>query len=527
MSLFGNKNLSDFDRMKALRNTGSYAVLLLALGAMTFFGVCNPNNGGVSLSGAAASVAGERIEGMEFRRYYNYYLRTLGSSQENFDAAQFGLADKLLEMFINNRVSFILSDDNGFVVSDDQIHDALLENPQFEGKDGKFSAENFKNFLKANGYSEATYLEEQRRAMSVQEMESTVGTTYYVSEQDAKWDYMLSETKFDVSYVRLQGNKVKVPVSKEEIDKYLADEKSLKKAEEFYNTNKSDYESPEERKARHVLVAFKGARNATGDAAKRSKEDALKRAQDILKKAQAKNANFEEIAKKDTDEPSGKTSGGDLGWFDRKKMVKEFSDAAFALKKGELSGVIESPFGYHVIKVEGAKAAKKTDFAEAKTDIARKLLENEKRNAYVAGLAKEMGEKLKDEKSFDQFLKANDLSWEKTGEFAANANYLPGLGGDQRIRDEVLGFKNKGDTSAEPIKVGENYFVLRLASITKPDMSKLAGDRLDELQLFGGMRTARQIFSGVKEAKIEKLKEEKRIWKNPDYLALDRPRNNS
>ncbi|MDA9951093.1 peptidylprolyl isomerase [Oligoflexaceae bacterium] len=522
-----NKDLSDFDKMKALRNTGSYAVLLLALGAMTFFGVCDPQSGSVRLSGAAATVAGQKVDGMEFRRYYNYYLRTLSSSQENFDPAQFGLANQLLDMFINNRISYIMAEKNGFTVSDSQIHEAMLQNPQFEDKDGKFSSEAFENFLKMNGYSEATYLEEQRRAMSVQNMEAAVGTTFYVPKQDAKWDYLLAETKYNVDYVKVQASAISVPVSDKEVATYLTSEKGKKAVGDFYKTNKADYESKAERKARHILVSYKGARNASGDALKRDKEAAKKRAEDLLANLKKNKSDFVKTAKENTDEPSGKKSGGDLGWFDKTKMVKEFADAAFALKKGEMSGVIESPFGFHIIKVEDSKAAKTTTLEQAQNKIAATLLENEKRPKYVGQVAEALKKSMGTTASLEAALKKDKLKWETTGEFAANANYLPGLGGDQRIKDAVFSLKKSGDTFKDLIKVSDNYFLVKLKELKKPDIGKIDADKMEELQNFSGMRISRQIYTGMKESRQKKLKDNNRIWKNPEYLKLDSQRNNS
>jgi len=102
--------------------------------------------------------------------------------------------------------------------------------------------------------------------------------------------------------------------------------------------------------ASHILVSYKGARGAAPTVV-RTKDQAKRRVQEVLKKAKAAGTpDFAALAKKYSDDPGSGPKGGDLGLFTRPSMVKPFSDAAFALKPGGLSEIIESDFGFHVIK---------------------------------------------------------------------------------------------------------------------------------------------------------------------------------
>ena len=100
--------------------------------------------------------------------------------------------------------------------------------------------------------------------------------------------------------------------------------------------------------ASHILVAYAGALRAD-PSIKRTKEEAQKRAASLVARAK-KGEDFAKLADSASDDPSAKMNHGALGSFTKERMVKPFSDAAFALKPGEIAGPVETPFGFHVIK---------------------------------------------------------------------------------------------------------------------------------------------------------------------------------
>jgi len=129
-----------------------------------------------------------------------------------------------------------------------------------------------------------------------------------------------------------------------------------------YESNKSEYEQV---KARHILIAFKGSPAAVPGKKELTEEEAKAKAED-LRKQLAGGANFEELAKKESDDTGSGARGGDLGSFGRGQMVEEFEKAAFDAKKGELTPVIRTQFGYHIIKVDDHST---TPLAEVKTTL--------------------------------------------------------------------------------------------------------------------------------------------------------------
>jgi peptidyl-prolyl cis-trans isomerase C len=134
----------------------------------------------------------------------------------------------------------------------------------------------------------------------------------------------------------------------------------------FYKANEEKFVEPEMVKASHILVRVDpGADTATREAARKKSEALLKRLRG--------GEDFSEVAKANSDDPSVSENGGSLGFFARQQMVPQFSDAAFALKPGELSDVVESPVGFHIIRAEEKKPEKRQSYEEIKERIAQYL----------------------------------------------------------------------------------------------------------------------------------------------------------
>jgi peptidyl-prolyl cis-trans isomerase C len=154
------------------------------------------------------------------------------------------------------------------------------------------------------------------------------------------------------------------------LKKFLNKDGALKvgdpEMQEYYKTNMKRFEVKERVKARHILIKMDKAADAKAQAAAKKEIDA------IYKEAKKKGTDFAELAKAKSQGPSG-PRGGDLGWFGKGKMVKEFETAGFAMKPGEISKPLKTQFGWHVLKVEEKEAAGQKKFDDVKDDIRDKL----------------------------------------------------------------------------------------------------------------------------------------------------------
>lgn len=159
------------------------------------------------------------------------------------------------------------------------------------------------------------------------------------------------------------------------MESQIGDKASVTDAEakKFYEDNQKEFEEPETVKASHILILVN----------KDDPEDVVKQKLEVAKKAaaRAKKEDFAKVAKELSEEPGAKESGGDLGFFPKDRMVPEFADAAFSMKKGAISEPVRTQFGWHVIKVTDKKPAGTVPYDEVKDQLAAYLKKDKQRKA--------------------------------------------------------------------------------------------------------------------------------------------------
>ena len=131
----------------------------------------------------------------------------------------------------------------------------------------------------------------------------------------------------------------------------------------YYAENASRYTVAEERRASHILI------NAGSDMSAADRKKARERAEALLAEVRKSPASFGEVARKNSQDPGSGERGGDLGFFGRGAMVKPFEDAVFAMKSGEISNLVESDFGFHIITLTGQRGGQKKAFEEVRAEI--------------------------------------------------------------------------------------------------------------------------------------------------------------
>ncbi len=167
---------------------------------------------------------------------------------------------------------------------------------------------------------------------------------------------------------------------------------------ESYLADPKRFEIPEQVHAEHILIAVND---------KQSETAALEKANDLYARVKKDKKAFADIAKKHSDDPSAASNSGDLGFFPREAMVRPFSDAAFAMKKGEISKPVKTNFGYHIIHVLDNKKAGTQSFDEVKAQLIeeqKRVFKDAKRDEIVSRFRSSPDIKV-DEKAMKEFVK--------------------------------------------------------------------------------------------------------------------------
>jgi peptidyl-prolyl cis-trans isomerase D len=518
--MFKWRKTSDLDSKSVVKSWQTYTILVLVMFTMMFFGVCQPTQDGfVMPSGTAASVDGDKITSTEFRRAYIQYSNQLQQQyRDKFDPVALGVSVQVLNSLVDRAALYKEGLKSGLYASDEEIEHMIIDGEYFKDeKGGKFDPERFKMYLKSQGHTEATFTEELRREIVTNKFRGLITGSFQPSEKLAELNYQLDETKLDVEYVRIDPNSVPIKVSTDDVDAFLKSGDA--KIKEYYEANKGEFEQEQKVKARHVLISYQGARNASGDAAKRSKADAKALADKVLVEAR-KTPDFAALAGKYTDEASGKNKGGDLGYFKKDQMVKEFADAAFAMKPGDVSAVVESPFGFHIIKVDAVQDAKSVKLDDAKREIAEKLVARDRRPQLMDQKVKDLLAALQTDKG-DEQLKDLGLSWKATGPFSIGARFIPGLGADKATLKAVSSLKKVGEVYPSALDSTGAKFIVRLKSRTDADMTKLTAEKRQQLADSSRYMDSYMLFNSLTGDIRKRYEDKGKIYRNPEYVNYD------
>jgi peptidyl-prolyl cis-trans isomerase C len=207
------------------------------------------------------------------------------------------------------------------------------------------------------------------------QVEQTYNEARVRFKDDKAWEAMLKGQGWDPQAFR---NELRVHHTIQALLAKVAEEAGAQttdqEAQAFYDSHPAVFDSGERVRASHILVRL--PEGATGPA----KEEMRKKAEALLQRVRAKE-DFAALAKQSSEDPGSARNGGDLGAFGRGQMVPPFEQAAFALKPGEVSGIVETPFGFHIIKVTEKIPARKLPFAEVKERLKLEMVQQKRQQA--------------------------------------------------------------------------------------------------------------------------------------------------
>ncbi len=376
------------------------------------FGVADRLGGGGV--GSAAQVNDALISVANMQTAENNLRQIYGEMFGN-DASR--LRQEALRGLIDRELMSQAARKSGILVADGEIRDTITKDvPAFQDK-GVFQRDYYLRYLEMTRQTPRDFensIRQQQEALRVRHL-FDIASQLSTVESEKLGD--LKAYKMNVQFVKLDHKDLLngYTVSKAEAEKALSDAEFLKKVQGYFERNKSDYTRDEEVRAQHILLQLKPGSN--GDDEKK----ALTKIEDL--KLKSKSSDFGKLASANSEDPGSKAKNGDLGFFSRGKMVKEFEDVAFSAPVGQVMGPIKTPFGYHLIKVTEKREASPANFEKQKVEVAQKVLADEKLMTQMKVLEEAVGKG--DEVALESALKSINAKWDETGIFDLSQDAAP------------------------------------------------------------------------------------------------------
>lgn len=385
-----------FDFIRKHMRAMQFVLVLLIVPSFAFFGIEGYTRFAEGGRQTVAKVAGQDITQSELDAAHRQQIDRLRREMPNVDVKLLDTPEmrrRTLDELVRERVMFVAADKFHLAPSDDRLRRVFATDPQFaflRNPDGSVN----KDVLAQQGMSSEQFAQRLAQDIARRQVLLGIGTTALptVSDSATAMDALLQQREIQVLRFDAKNLLAKVDPTDAELEafyknpahaaRFMAPEQAnieyvvldlnalkagISVSEEdlrkYYDENASRYTTPEERRASHILV------NAPKDAPADVRTKARAKADALLAQLRKDPDSFAELAKKNSDDPGSAERGGDLDYFSRGAMVKPFEDAAFALKPGEISDVVESDFGYHIIKLTGVRGGEKKSFASVRAEL--------------------------------------------------------------------------------------------------------------------------------------------------------------
>jgi peptidyl-prolyl cis-trans isomerase D len=454
----------------------------------------------------------------------------------------------VLDRLVNERVVAVGAEKAGLRLSDKQLADRIAAEPAFQ-VDGRFSKDAYANIARANNLTPMGLDAKLREEFATQQFVAAIADTAFVPQASVESFLKLSQQSRDVSVVNLapEAYMSQVKVGPDQVKGYYdshakeftvperarveyielsADQLAaretvspddVKKAYEA-NLAAGKYGQPEERRASHILISIP---DKATDAQKKAAEE---KAKQVAAEVRKNPKNFAEIAKKESQDPGSAAQGGDLGFFARGAMVKPFEDAVFAAKPNEIVGPVQSPFGYHIIKVTEIHPAKQKSLADATPEIEATLKKGQSQRK-LADMTENFSNLVYEQSgSLKPASEQLKLPIQQSGWIEKGGSAQPPVFQNPKLQAEIFStesIKNKRNTSAIEIAPGD-YIAARIAEYKPAELKPFDTVKADiekRLQREEAMKLAK----ADGEKKLALLREGKDAGvKFPQPLAVSR-----
>ena len=392
-----------------------------------------------------------------------------------------GLIQQHIELQEANRLGVTVTDEDlRAFLHTGMWGQVLFPNGQYVG-DQQYASLVSQNF----GISRETFEKELKKELQENRLQSFITAGVTVSDQQVRDSYTQQATKIKFDYAVISADDLRKTINPTDVElqaffkqsavryaKAIPEARKIQyiafttanlpggapqvtdaEVQQYYNQHLNDYKVDDQVKVRHILIKVDPNADAKADAAAKQK------AEDILKQLRS-GGNFEELAKKNSDDPGSKDQGGELGFIKHGVTVPEFEKAAFALQPGQTSDLVRTKFGYHIIQTEEKQTAHTRPLDEVKPTIVSVLTrqkEGQAQQAFAQQLVNE-GQK----SGMAQTAAAHHLQVVTTDYLAQNA-IIPSLADGSQMLTSA--FSAKPGAAPEVASTGDGYAVFQVVDV--------------------------------------------------------------
>ena len=441
-------------------------------------------NPAASPTDVIATVNGRRITAGVYQQQYLQQVSQIRAQYGGISEdviRQLGVGQRLIQQLVSHEAAVIEAERLGITVSDGELRERLIRMPMFQ-QNGQFVGEQVYRRILATArppVRPADFEEDLRKSIIAEKLHAVVTGWIRVSDADVEAEYRRQneKVKLDVAVFsadklqstvqptdtevtqRYEANKESYRVPEKRRVRYLAlDAESLRgrmtaSPEEVaarYKESIQTYTTPEQVRASHILFKTEGKDEAA----------VRKTAEAVLAKANG-GGDFAALAKQFSEDDLSKVKGGDLEFFGRGAMAREFEDAAWALEPGQTSDIVRSSFGFHIIRVTGKRPAATRPLQEVRAQI-EDGIRFEKARAEAGRIADEVAKTITAPADLDRVAKERGLTVGDSGLFAREEP-LMGLGFAPAVATEA--FTLEQDKVSGSIPTNQGFVFVTLAEI--------------------------------------------------------------
>ncbi len=483
------------DRMRRHRSWLKWSLALVVLCFVLLYipSFMRDTAQGASNGAVVADVDGQQITVAQFRRVYDQQMRayrqSYGANVDEKLLKQLGIDQRIVQQMVEEEAAFAEARRLGISASDAEVRERILALPAFQ-ENGQFIGDDrYRQVLRmqAPPMRPDEFEEQVRRGITVEKLQAALTGWMTVSDDDVTQEYKKRNEKVKLAVLSFPADKFRdaATASDAEVAKYFEDHKEIYRVpekrkvrfltidqeamrakvsvtglqiERSYNDNIQQYSTPEQVRASHILLKTEG------------KDDAAvkKQAEEILAKARGGD-DFAELAKKYSEDEESAKKGGDVDFFGKGRMVAEFEQKAFSMQPGEISDLVKSQFGYHIIKLTDKKPAETKPLAEVRSQIEDQL-KWEQVQTQAQKLADQVAGELKKPGDFAKVAAAHGLQTNESGFFKQDEP-IAGIGLAPNVGQQAFSVK-EGEVS-EPIRTPQGYAFITVLGKQDPYLPKL------------------------------------------------------